>query len=107
MLKYLAIVMGALVSAAAQVSLKKSSSFMNWSRGWLLFLLVSCILYGISLLIYLYLLRLYPISKIYPVTTLTVILLVTLYGFFMGEGISSRHIIGLALGAGSIILLLV
>lgn len=106
MLKYLAIPIGALVSAAAQIMLKKSSGFANWTRGWVLFLLLSCTLYGLSLLIYLYLLRLHPLSKIYPITTLIVILIITIYGFFIGEHISSRHLIGLALGLGSIYLLL-
>jgi drug/metabolite transporter (DMT)-like permease len=107
MLKFLAIPIGAMLSAAAQIMLKKSSLFVNWSRGWVLFLLLSCTLYGFSLLVYLYLLRHYPLSKIYPVTTLIVILIITVYGFTIGERILIRHLIGLGLGIGAIYLLLV
>jgi drug/metabolite transporter (DMT)-like permease len=105
MLKYLAIPIGALVSASAQIMLKKTSGFPNWSRSWILFLFLSCALYGLSLLIYLFLLRLHPLSMLYPLTTLIVIVIVTLYGIILGEHVSTRHLIGLALGAGSICLL--
>ena len=107
MLKYLAIPIGAAFSATAQIMLKKSSSYTNWSKGWILFFILSCILYGISLLIYIYLLRIHPISKVYPIMTLITIIIITVYGLFIGEHISIKHYIGIALGMGSIYLLLV
>ena len=107
MLKYLAIPIGALFSAIAQIMLKKSSSYANWTKEWILFFVLSCTLYGISLLIYIYLLRIHPISKIYPLMTLITIIIITVYGFLIGEHISTRHFIGLALGIGSIYLLLI
>ncbi len=106
MLKYLAIPVGALLSAGAQILLKKSSGFPNWSAPWLLYFVVSAAVYGVSMLVYLYLLRMHPISKIYPTVTLVVILIVTLYGFLIGERLSAKHLVGLALGMGSIYLLL-
>jgi len=107
MLKYLAIPMGAAFSATAQIMLKKSSSYANWTKEWILFFIFSCALYGTALLIYIYLLRVHPISKIYPLMTLITIIVITVYGFLIGEHISVRHLIGLALGIGSIYLLLI
>jgi drug/metabolite transporter (DMT)-like permease len=106
MLKYLAIPVGALLSAAAQIMLKRTSGFANWSVPWALFFLLSAGIYGLAMLVYLYLLRMHPMSKIYPIVTLMVILIITLYGFLIGERISPRHLVGLALGIGSIYLLL-
>ena len=106
MMKYLAVPLGALLSAVAQIMLKESSDFANWSREWTLFLISSCTLYGLSLGVYLYVLRLHPISKVYPIMTLLTIAVITVYGFLIGERISGRHLVGLAMGLGSIYLLL-
>ena len=105
-MKYILIPIGAMVSALAQILLKKTSLFQNWTREWLLFLFLSCFIYGISFFIYLYLLRMHPISKIYPTMTLIVIIIITIYGFFIGEKISVQHMLGLILGGGAIYLLL-
>ena len=53
-----------------------------------------------------YLLRQFPISKIYPVMTVVVILIITVYGFLIGETINLRHVIGIILGIGAVYLLL-
>jgi drug/metabolite transporter (DMT)-like permease len=107
MLKYILIPIGAFFSASALILLRKASSYSNLSKEWFLFFLISIAFYGISLLFYIYLLRLHPISKIYPVITLISLIIITVYGFTIGEHISAKHLFGLALGAGSIYLLLV
>ena len=106
MLKYILVPVGAVLTALAQISLKKTSAFSNWSREWFLFLLLSLALYGLAFFNYLYLLRQFPISKIYPVMTVVVILIITGYGFIIGETINLRHLIGIVLGMGSVYLLL-
>lgn len=105
-MEYALIPVSALISAFAQILLKKSSLFENWSRQWIVFLALSAIVYAVSLFLYLYLLRMHPISKIYPVLTVLVILIITVYGFLTGEHISLQHLAGLALGAVSIYLML-
>lgn len=107
MIKYLLIPVGAVLSALAQIVLRKTSTYANLTRPWILFLMLSCFLYATSLFIYLYLLRQYPISKIYPIMTVVVILIITLYGFIIKETITIRHLIGVALGVGAVYLLLV
>ena len=106
MLKYVLVPLGAVVTALAQIGMKKTSTFSNFSRGWFLYLLLSLTLYGLAFFNYLYLLRQFPISKIYPVMTVVVILIITAYGFIIGETIGLRHLIGIVLGLGSVYLLL-
>ena len=106
MIKYILVPVGAVLTALAQIGLKKTSTFDNLSREWFLYLLLSLLLYGIAFFNYLYLLRQFPISKIYPVMTVVVILIITGYGFLIGETINLRHLIGIVLGMGSVYLLL-
>jgi drug/metabolite transporter (DMT)-like permease len=106
MIKYILVPVGALLTALAQITLKKTSTFSNWSREWFLYLLFSLALYGIAFFNYLYLLKQFPISKIYPVMTVVVILIITGYGFLIGEPINLRRLIGVVLGMGSVYLLL-
>jgi drug/metabolite transporter (DMT)-like permease len=106
MIKYILVPVGAVLTAIAQIGLKKTSTFDNWSRPWFLFMLLSIALYGIAFFNYLYLLRQFPISKIYPIMTVVVILIITAYGFLIGETINLRHMFGIALGIGSVYLLL-
>ena len=107
MIKYLLVPLGAVLSALAQIGLKKTSTFTTWSREWILYLLLSCSLYGISFFVYLYLLRRFPISKIYPIMTVVVILIITGYGMVIGETITLHHLIGVLLGLGAVYLLLI
>jgi transporter family protein len=95
-----------LTSAFAQIILKKGSGMPNWSKEWVLLILLSGALYGISFFIYLSLLRLHPISKIYPILTITVIIIITIYGFLIGEKISLKHFLGIVMGIGSVLILL-
>ena len=104
--RYLMIPLGVLLSASAQIMLKKASGFSNWSTNWTIFLVVSGVLYLAALFVYLYLMRLYPISRIYPILTVLVIVVITIYGAAIGELISIKHLVGLVLGAASVYLLL-
>jgi len=106
MIKYILVPVGAVLTAVAQIGLKKTSTFENWSRPWFLFLLLSVALYGIACFNYMYLLRQFPISKIYPVMTVVIILIITFYGFLTGETINLRHVIGIVLGMGAVYLML-
>jgi len=103
---YLLISLAVMLSASAQIILKKASGFENWTSGWYLFLGVSGALYVVALFMYMHLMRLYPISRIYPTLTLLVIVVITIYGALIGEHISVKHFAGLALGGVAIYLLL-
>lgn len=105
-MKYLFIPIAVALSAGAQIMLKKASQFANWTGNWLLFLALSGTLYVGALFVYMHLMRLYPISRIYPALTVMVIVVITVYGALIGEVISIRHLAGLALGGAAVYLLL-
>lgn len=105
MVRYIFVLFGILTSASAQVMLKKSSGIQAWSKPWFTFILLSGFLYLISFGLYFYILKLFPISKIYPIMIICVILLISTYGIFIGEHISIRQVTGLLLCMGSIYLI--
>jgi len=86
--------------------LKRASTFENWSAGWLAFLALSGAIYLGALFLYMELMRLYPISRIYPALTVLVIVIITVYGTFIGEPVSLRRLLGLATGGLAVFLLL-
>ena len=92
---YLLIPVAVVLSASAQIILKKASGFPNWTTNWYLFLGVSGALYLVALFVYMHLMRLYPISRIYPTLTVLVIVVITVYGALIGEHISVKHLAGL------------
>ncbi len=102
MTRYILVLFGVLITAMAQVLLKRSSGIQTWSKQWFIFLILSLFLYILSLGIYFFVLKFFPLSKIYPIMTISVILLITFYGLFIGENITIRHLIGLFLGVGSV-----
>ena len=105
-MSYLLIPIAVVLSAAAQIMLKRASDFSNWTMNWCLFLGVSGLLYVGALFVYMSLMRLYPISRIYPTLTVLVIVVITVYGALIGEQISLKHVAGLALGGAAVYLLL-
>jgi multidrug transporter EmrE-like cation transporter len=105
-MSYLLIPLAVILSASAQIMLKQASGFENWTGRWFLFLILSGAIYLAALFLYMSLMRIYPISRIYPTLTVLVILVITVYGAIIGETISVRHIAGLALGGVAIFLLL-
>ncbi len=105
-LKYMLIPAAAAVSAAAQIFLKKTSMCTAWKSEWFLWLGCSGTLYVAAMFLYMYLLRRFPVSKIYPVLTILVIIAVNIYGYFIREPVSLKHIAGISVGILSMYLLL-
>jgi drug/metabolite transporter (DMT)-like permease len=99
---YIFVIFGIITSASAQVVLKMSSVAGIWSKSWFAFIFLSALLYLISFGFYFFILKMFPISKIYPFMTVCIILIVTSYGFLAGEPFTVRQLIGLLLGMGSI-----
>ena len=67
---------------------------------------ISAVSYGFSFILYSRVLKYYPINKIYPAMTVGQIILITLFGLYIGEIIDGRHALGLLLGAVSIYLIM-
>ncbi len=93
-------------TAFAQVLLKKASYFDIRTWQWLGLMSVSAVSYALSFILYSRILKYYALNKIYPAMTVGQIILVTLYGLWIGEVIDGRHALGLAFGVLSIYLIM-
>ena len=100
------VIIAVFATAFAQVLLKKASYFDIKTHSWLMFMGVSAVMYAISFILYSRILKYYPLNKIYPAMTVGQIILVTIYGLWIGEVIDARHAAGLVLGMVSIYLIL-
>ncbi len=102
----LLVVVGVLMTAVAQVLLKKASGFEVTTPPWLVFFGLSALSYVLSFLLYSQILKYFALNKIYPAMTVGQIVVITLLGLLMGESVGGRHVLGLALGAVAIYLIL-
>ena len=102
----LLVIIAILATAFAQILLKKASYFDIKTYTWMVYMGISAVSYGFSFLLYSRVLKYYPINKIYPAMTVGQIILITLFGLYIGEVIDGRHALGLLLGALSIYLIM-
>jgi len=100
------VVIAIFATAFAQVLLKKASFYEIKTVSWLLCMGVSAVSYAASFILYSRILKYFALNKIYPAMTIGQIMLVTLYGFSIGEVINGRHALGLLCGMLSIYLIL-
>mgnify|MGYP007051598082 CR=1 FL=1 len=100
------VVAGILCTALAQILLKKASVFAFSTPPWFAYMAVSAVLYAASFLAYSFVLKYYALNKVYPAMTVAQIVLITLYGLWIGAVVSGRHALGLLLGAVAIYLIL-
>lgn len=106
MISYLLVVLGIFLSAAAQVVLKISAVSEVKDLRWFILLCSSILFYGFAFLIYAIVLKYFPISKVAPIMTIGTVVLVTISGVIIGESLAMGQIVGLILGAVSILLIL-
>ncbi len=108
MLNYILILLGIITSALAQVMLKKSSEFSFFKEyNFFIFFILGGLFYIISFGLYAYILKIFDISKISPVMTIGVMVIVVASGIlFFKETLSLIQSVGIILGVISIILIL-
>lgn len=97
------VVAGIIVTAAAQIFLKKSSSFELMSVKWCLYLSLSLFSYFLSFVTYYLALRYFDISKISPIMMASIISIIALYGYWAGESMSLSRVFGIVLAVISIV----
>jgi multidrug transporter EmrE-like cation transporter len=100
------VAVGIFCTALAQILLKRASGFDLKTMPWFWYMAASAVLYGTSFIAYSRILKYYALNRIYPAMTVCQLLLVTLYGLYVGEVIGLRQGLGLALGVVSIYLIL-
>ncbi len=105
---YLKVIVGVVVNVLAQLCIKKSTIYTFFSIKWVILMGIAISLYGLSFLIYSYILKEAPLNIISPVMAISgMLLIVILSSILFLEPISARQVLGLLLGAVSIFLLLV
>lgn len=104
--KLLLVLITVFATAFAQILLKKASYHDVKTPPWLVYMGISAVSYAFSFILYSRVLKYYPLNKIYPATTVAQIILITLYGLWIGEVISGRHSLGLLFGMFSIYLIM-
>jgi drug/metabolite transporter (DMT)-like permease len=102
-----AIVVGGIVaSATAQVMLKSASSYGLKSVQWFLFVGTSASLYLVAFGLYAIALKYIALSRLSPIMTIGVMILVVAAGLLLGERLHVKQYLGIVLGAASIFLML-
>ena len=94
------------LTALAQILLKRAADFEIRSSGWLVYFGASAVAYVASFVLYSRILKFFALNKIYPAMTVAQIIVITLCGYLLGETVGGRHAIGLVLGAVAIYLIL-
>lgn len=106
-IKFLLIFLAIMLSAIAQVSLKKGAFFNTNQKELYIFVGAGAILYIIVFFIQVYLLKFFDVSKLTPVLTIgSMILIVGLGMWLFGESFTIKQGAGILLGAVSIYLIL-
>jgi len=105
--KFLLIFLTIMLTAIAQVSIKKGAFFTLQQREFYIFVGIGAVIYITVFFLQVYLLRYFDVSKLTPVLTIgSMILIVALGMYLFGEAISFKQGAGILLGAVSIYLIL-
>ncbi len=99
------VVGGIFSSAIAQIALKRAGICDYSAKGWLGYFLLSITCYGIAFVCYYVALRRFDISTIQPIMMVSIVSLIALYGFLVGEHFSYWKVSGIVIAAFSIILI--
>jgi drug/metabolite transporter (DMT)-like permease len=78
-IKYSYIALGIMLSALAQILLKYASGHKTFSSCWITYIGVSLVSYGLAFCLYAIILKYFPISRISPVMTVGVVVLVVFF----------------------------
>ena len=103
---WLYVIGGILFSSLAQIFLKRATFFEAKQVLWILSVSSSALCYLVSFIAYYMALREFSISRVSPLMTIGVVLIVVTYGFWAGETITVKQTLGVVLGIISIALIL-
>lgn len=99
------VLIGIFTTAIAQISLKRAGLAEPFKEIWCVFVFMSMFFYVLSFVSYYFALRSFDISTVQPIMMVSVVALITLYGFFAGESFNYYKISGIIIAALSVILI--
>ena len=99
------VIIGIFTTAIAQISLKQSGGMDHFQLAWFLFIFFSITFYLMSFVSYYFALRSFDISTVQPIMMVSIVALITLYGFFAGENFNLYKVSGIIMACLSIVLI--
>lgn len=106
-MKYAYAALCVLLTVSAQVLLKHTSAYPAWSKGFFLFVAGSMLTYCLAFLAQSLAMRYFPLSKMSPAMSVATMVLVFVAGVLLfKEQIALKQMLGIALGAASVYLIL-
>lgn len=99
------VVAGIVSTAMAQILLKMSSSQSGMNMKWFMSIFLCLFVYAISFLTYYMALKSFEISKIQPIMMASILSIIVLYGFAIGEDFNRLRVAGVLLSIVSIVLI--
>jgi uncharacterized membrane protein len=99
------VIIGIITTVAAQILLKIAGSHEIFKARWFFYIILSLSFYSISFLAYYMALRYFEISKVQPIMMVSIVSLVALYGFVVGESFNHLKLSGIILAIIAIFLI--
>jgi len=100
------VICGICFSSLAQICMKRATMYDTWDVLWIMHIIGSGSSYLLSFIAYYFALTQFSISKISPIMTIGVVIIVVIYGIGTGESVSTKQIFGILLGLVSLSLIL-
>lgn len=99
------VVVGIVSTALAQILLKISGTYAVMQVKWVLSLLLSLVAYAVSFVSYYMALKFFDISKVQPIMMASILSIIAIYGFAVGEDLNRLRVAGVLLSILSIVLI--
>jgi len=99
------VVIGIASTALAQILLKISGTHAVMQAKWIVTLLLSLVVYAVSFLSYYMALKFFEISKVQPIMMASILSIIAIYGFAVGEDLNRLRVAGILLSILSIVLI--
>lgn len=99
------VVIGIVSTALAQICLKIATANSAFFVKWLSLLSLCLISYAVSFFSYYMALKYFDISKVQPVMMVSIVSIIAIYGYAVGENFNSLRLLGVVLAMGSIFLI--
>jgi len=99
------VISGIIVTVAAQIALKRAGGYDPFKIDWFVLILLSIFFYLVSFVSYYFALRSFDISTVQPIMMASIVTLIALYGFAVGESFNYFKAVGIIMAIVSVFLI--